>query len=321
MKKLLEEDENTILKIKELYLENNMTTAQVAKEFGCSTAVVQRFLKKHSIRKVEGFFPNKEQQQYIKEAVNNKITYKEIAETLNVNCWNITRYINREILHKGKYSNVLCKTSWYKNRTALFWYFAGLFTSDGHLGKFNELRIFQKARKYLKNIQLFIGHKGLLYGKSSTCFILSICDEQLHKIFEEAGFTEDKRYTAPFMKANTIENQWIYLRGIFDGDGSFYYKFVSGRFEGSNWEICSGSKSLVTTLKSFLRSQSINSNIEICKSTVNNNYYRLTVRNQKDLKKLFKNLYKTNTKYKLDVKYKKFKLYIKILEEKSKLKI
>lgn len=44
-----------------------------------------------------------------------------------------------------------------------------------------------------------------------------------------------------------------YIRGLFDGDGCLYYKYISGVFEGKTWQITSGSKLIAEGLVNCIK--------------------------------------------------------------------
>lgn len=313
-RKILEDSNELITKIRKEYLEEVKSVKELATIYNCSTAVIQRFLHKHCIKRNESFNPTLHDIQFITAQLALGRQHKDIASDLGIKPYLLNRYINREILHRGKYSNKLFDDSWILERTPLFWYFLGLFSADGHLGTNNIVSIFQKDGNYLKKIQKLIGHKGMLYGKDKTCYTLNINSPVLHNILEELGFTSDKRYNAPFVTAPSIREQLLFIRGLFDGDGSIYYNYVSGRFEGLDWQVCSGSEIMAKSLYNFLIEQGLSPTIENCISSVGNPYYHVCVRRQSDVKILFNILYTDYLILCLPSKYKRFLKLIKLMD-------
>lgn len=314
-KKLLLDTEENVTAIKKDYIDNCLTVLQLSEKYKCSTAVIQRFLHKHQIFKNQKFKPSEEEQIYIREKLKEGMLHKDIALNLRVPPYLVNNYINKEILHKGKYSNMLSSEDWITNKSSLFWYFLGLFASDGHLGRFNEVGIFQKDGKYLKELQTLISHSGKLYGQDKTCYIIHISSALLHKTLENYGFNHDKRYNAPYIICPSIKEQMLYIRGLFDGDGSIYYNYVSGRFENINWQICSGSEEVVNGLINSLKNINIKANKECCVNKQSGNkYWHCTIRSKQDIEELFKYLYKDSKYLCLKVKKAKFIKLLKLIE-------
>lgn len=313
-RKILEDSNELITKIRKEYLEEAKSVKELATIYNCSTAVIQRFLSKHCIRRNEFFNPTLHERQFITAQLALGRQHKDIASDLEIKPYLLNRYINREILHKGKYSNKLFDDNWILERTPLFWYFLGLFSADGHLGTNNIVSIFQKDGNYLKKIQKLIGHKGMLYGKEKTCYTLNINSPILHNILEEFGFTSNKRNNAPFVIAPSIREQFLFIRGLFDGDGSIYYNYMSGRFEGLNWQVCSGSEIMAKSLYNFLIEQGLSPTIENCTSSVGNPYYHVCIRRQSDIEILFNILYTDCPILCLHSKYKRFLKLIKLID-------
>lgn len=95
-----------------------------------------------------------------------------------------------------------------------------------------------------------------------------------------------------------------YIRGYFDGDGCFYYKYINGRnkicvnFTNSN-------KKILESIKEELELNNIKFKIEIKVSKTNKNYYVLACYNKKTFIKFGEYIY-TNSYFKLNRKFKKF---------------
>lgn len=309
--RLLSDNAENVETFKKEFLEECLTVKEMADRHNCSTAVIQRFLKRHDIRRNQLFKPTIEQHNLIVTLLNNGVMRKDIAAQIGVQPYTINRYVNSVILHKGKYSNQLSDESWIQEKSDVFWYFLGLFASDGHLGKFNEVAIFQKSGHYLKQLQTLIGHSGKLYGEDKSCYIIHISSRLLHLTLESYGFTEDKRYNAPYINCGSIEAQLLYLRGLFDGDGSLYYDYVSGRFEGINFQITTGSEEVQKGLYHFLISLGIGAYKDKAISAAGNTYYHVGIRNKEGIVKLFPLLYQDSKSICL---YRKYKNYLKLLE-------
>lgn len=309
--RLLSDDLDNVNLFKKEYLEDGLTVNEMSKLHSCSTAVIQRFLHKHGIKRNRCFKPSVEQHSLIVSLLNKNCTRKYISEQLNVPSYLINSYVNKNILHKGAYSNTLADESWILEKTDIFWYFLGLFSSDGHLGKYNEVCVYQKNGHYLKQLQKLIGHSGKLYGEDKTCYCIHISSRLLHCTLESYGFKEDKRYNTPYINCNNLEAQMLYFRGLFDGDGSLYYQYISGRLENVNFQITTGSNNVYLGLYNFLESLCIKAYKESSMSSVGNTYYHVGIRNREGILRLFPLLYKTSKSICL---YRKYKNFVKFKE-------
>jgi len=309
-KSILNDSQELIEEFRKDFLENNCSVKDLCVKHSCSPAVIQRFLKKHGIKRVYKYNPSSEDILFIKNSIEEKRTYKSIAEELNVPSYLISSYVNRNIIRKKKWSNEIEDDSWINENNSLYWYVLGLLASDGHLGRFNEISFFQKDLSFIKKVQKWIHHNGVIYGKSIG--VIHINSAFLHTKLIEKGFSSDKRYTIPFIKAPNSYLQWLFIRGLFDGDGSLYFKYISGVMEGLSWQICSGSENMTNGLYSFLNSEGIKCHKEKRKSSVGNTYYHIAVRSKEPIIKLFSLLYNNESiEYKLPKKYGKF---LKLLE-------
>ena len=126
--RLLSDDLDNVNLFKKEYLEDGLTVNEMSKLHSCSTAVIQRFLHKHGIKRNRCFKPSVEQHSLIVSLLNKNCTRKYISEQLNVPSYLINSYVNKNILHKGAYSNTLADESWILEKTDIFWYFLGLFS-------------------------------------------------------------------------------------------------------------------------------------------------------------------------------------------------
>ena len=311
-KRILNDTLELITEFKKDFIENDYSIKDLCIKHSCSPAVIQRFLKKHNIKKMYKYTPSAEDVVFIIQELEKGSTYKSIADTLQVPAYLISSYVKRNINRSKKWSNELEDTSWIEEQNPLFWYVLGLLASDGHLGKFNEICFFQKDGRFIKHLQKWIHHNGVLYGKS--CYTIHINNALLHAKLEKLGFSSNKRYSIPFIEAPNESLQWLFIRGLFDGDGSLYFNYTSGRFEGINWQITSGSKNMTEGICKFLAKQNIKYYTDKCISIADNPYYHIGVRAIESIKQIFSLLYKDNIEYKLPIKYGKFLKILKVIE-------
>lgn len=127
-----------------------------------------------------------------------------------------------------------------------------------------------------------------------------LCND-LHKL----NIHQNKSYdiTMP-----TLSNEMIphYLRGFFDGDGSYYYHYdAKNRRYRYSFEVVSASEVIIRQIKEYLLSNGINTNIYTRKSPSSNNYvFRLMTGSKKEMLKIIDLLYSDAHIY-LDRKYNK----------------
>lgn len=97
-----------------------------------------------------------------------------------------------------------------------------------------------------------------------------------------------------------------YLRGLFDGDGSYYYKYDSkyNRYRYS-FELVGASEKMIYQVKEYLLSKNIKTNIYKRKSPSSDNYvFRLMTGSKKEMLKIIDLLYSDAHMY-LNRKYEK----------------
>lgn len=296
----------------DLYINKNYTLKQLSEYYNNVPIItLQRFLRVNEIKKND----NKDYSLLIPDIqrkLNEGMIHKDIAKDLG-----ITIDVLRHIIYKKinptdniKYSNKLTDESWIIEKNYIFWYIVGLVTTDGHIDNNGCICIFQSNFEFLKNIQKFINHCGRLYkNNDSECYTLMINSPLLYDFFVKNGFSSDKRYDAKFIIPSK-EMFPYYLRGIFDGDGCLYYRYISGTFEGKNWQITSGSKFIAKELKDSIKSElNIDLNVHEKLSQAGNSYYDITTNNTEDIIKICEFIYINHNKLSLT---RKFKSYIKL---------
>ena len=162
----------------------------------------------------------------------------------------------------------------------------------------NTLNVFKK----------YINHYGKLY-KNSECYTLTINNESLYNFFKSHKFTSDKRYSVKFINPPK-EMIPYYIRGLFDGDGCLYYKYISGVYEEKTWQITSGSKLIAEGLVNCIKKElNIDLNIHKKISSAGNEYYDIICNITEDILKLCKFIYNDHTKLSLS---RKLKSYLKL---------
>lgn len=174
-------------------------------------------------------------------------------------------------------------------------------SNDGdHLNKFLEC-----VNAHDINIQM-LEPAGFANGikdrkiASVTLNSYKLCND-LYKL----NIHQNKSYdiTMPNIKKGMIPH---YLRGLFDGDGSYYCHYdIKNRRYRYSFEFVSASETIVNQVRKYLLSKDINTNIYTRKSPSSNNFvFRLMTGSRKEMLKIIDLLY-SNAHIYLDRKYSK----------------
>ena len=140
-------------------------------------------------------------------------------------------------------------------QTRAGFYFLGLLSSDGYVSsstyevrialKQDDKEILYKLKDCLNFGNIYEYHYD---GRTSTA-MLSIVNKYFHNSILKLGIHPNKSRT---LKFPGIPEKYIqdYIRGVFDGDGSFYYHSRNKAYHSS---ICSGSKPFMDELHSIIK--------------------------------------------------------------------
>lgn len=292
----------------QLYITENRTVKEVAEQFNCSTAVLQRFMKDQNISKRKQTkledLPSKES---IESLIKEGLEMSEICKKLNINNSQLCKVLEIE-----KYSNKIDE-SLLDEYSPILWYLLGLICSDGHNNVGNSIDIFQKDGTFLNDLRKMLKHAGTLY-KNGDGYILRINSPKLTQIMDQYLISSDKRYSVPYIKAPNISLESCFVRGLFDGDGCIYYNYVSGVFQNMRMEITTGSEAMKNGLDNLYSRLGLHYTINERTSKVGNIYYVIYVRTIRDIKDFGNWIYSNDFKFKLASKYKKYIKFLKILE-------
>lgn len=208
-------------------------------------------------------------------------------------------------------------------------YILGFIAADGHVLcdksygfeiSLNErdIGLLEKIRDAIgsdANIRVYDA-KGIFPNgsiKFSRACRLSIHSKKIGNRLKELGFTENKSLFLDFDVSRFSEEVFFhFLRGVWDGDGSIIcYK----REQLRDAVVCTlvGNKSFLTNIKKELEKYNIHSTIVSIKGK-NENYRRLAVKAQTDMKILLEKMYNNATIY-LDRKFKKKEKALEILNK------
>ena len=221
---------------------------------------------------------------------NSGLGMSTIAKQLNISStkvWNILKYNNIEIRRKHSKIN---ETYFDNPNTEKSAYWAGFIAADGYIYKPNNyvrLEINIKDKQHLELLGNDIGKNVTEYNKHNSCK-LTISSKHIINTLEQYNITQNKSLTLQFPTNINTDNIHHFIRGYFDGDGSFYkiYDIVGNQ----------------QFLQSLVNSLPFKCEYSLYKPKDENSYV-LRIRT-KSLKQFFEFMYKDSTIY-LDRKYQK----------------
>lgn len=187
----------------------------------------------------------------------NRYTQKVICSTLSINRHFIDRLVKKYTL--GRFRDR--KLSFCKNISPSvpeFWYFLGIFASDGNLYyKSNSVDTIQfqlddkEALVDVKNVLQCNNTIRKYFKQGKDRWYLDISDSKLIKtvqdIFDSKCYR--KTFDIKFPDIPNKESLVMFLRGFFDGDGCFAKGHIEGFF---NFKIYCASSSFINSLYKIL---------------------------------------------------------------------
>lgn len=274
------------------YKDDGKTIKELSKEWGVTTVRVKEILEYHNISTGRGKVDDKtkEKIKYYKD--NYDIVYEEYIlgnksmPTL-VNEWGLKQStIYNIIKHHGligiKMSEILtsCDEDKFNVNDPIFCYMAGLISADGYISdKYHRvvIRMSEDARGILSKLREYFNVSNELHS---------------YEVTGQKSYKLGVRF--PDMDMLNDECQEMYMRGLWDGDGS-------SRTNDLGTDILEESKLMIEGIVNFINSK-FNSNIE-CKER--GKYYITSL--GKGLGREFYNwLYRNNLWCLLDYKYKRY---------------
>lgn len=187
-------------------------------------------------------------------------------------------------------------------------YLLGLIFSDGSLAEkrvnfaSNDKKLVELCKKLLKS-------KAPIYHYQKS-FILISGNRNLYNSLRELGVIERKSWKEYGLPPIPESLMWHFLRGVFDGDGSFY---IDDRGNGKWRYLCAsfscGSRRFLREIKERLEKQDIKThNIRFDRKPNNKGSWQLRISKKESVKKFANYLYE-NSKYFLERKYKIVKTF------------
>lgn len=303
--------------VEDLFFNQNLKIKDVAEKLNCTVIALQRYMRKEGI-KIAKRYTDDQKESVFSLLDSGLYTHNQIALQTGLTLTEVRSIIKSrqaKTRNSSKYSNEVSDN--FMNNKPLFWYLVGLITTDGHISdRCNVVSIFQNNHSYLENIQKLINHSGKIYQnetESGKIFRLDILNEKFYNFFIENKFDFDKRYSSKLLCCPE-EYKPYYFRGIFDGDGCLYYRYISGRFEGKILQITSGSSDFANALKSEFINLKWNTDVHKKVSDAGNSYYDISLDDTDSVLGFCKYIYSDNLDFKLERKYYKYVKLLKLIE-------
>lgn len=176
-----------------------------------------------------------EKQNQILDLYLQRKKQKEICEELGVTRGNIDLLVKKFNLTRFRDRKNYCCTHVDKE-DPLFWYFLGLFASDGNLyvcGGIDVVQFTMDDLDAVETIKTIVGYTGPIQQYIRTGkirYYLKISDSLLIRTIREV-FGSDcyrKTFTIKYPSIDNEDKQKMFLRGFIDGDGSYAKKRVPG---------------------------------------------------------------------------------------------
>ena len=245
-----------------------------------------------------------EQMKDILELYNSGNSIYAISKLYNVTHKVINRIIieNNLIKRDGRKKHFYNQTIFNNIDSPEKAYWLGFILADGYINEkkaFMRIKLQECDKNHLDKFVKFIdGDKGMIKYETHNItynkqYYVEVNGREFIKSLNNHNIRQGKSSKEHIAKI-PFEYRKDYIRGLFDGDGTIYFNYTSGRFEGINWQITSGSKNMTEGICKFLAKQNIKYYTDKCTSSVNNSYYRVGVRNLESIKQIFSLLYKDN---------------------------
>jgi len=266
--------------LQEMYIEKQMTFDEIAEIWGCDSSIIGDLLKKYSIpprdRKnmhktpLQDLLPKNQLYEYY---IVQKLSSIEISKICNLKPAQVYNLLIRyeipirqkkEIAFEKYYKNDNVDIGFFEKLTPDLAYVLGLWASDGNLYN-TTLSLGLVERDVIEWVSNKIGLKTKVISINSSKYNkphvrIKFNNGYVRDIFNSYGISEKKSFNIEFPN---LPDKFIphFLRGVFDGDGSFSVKTYD-RLRRKNGELrviailtfYSASKSFINRIKSIVES-------------------------------------------------------------------
>lgn len=224
------------------------------------------------------------------ELYNSGLGMSNIANQLNISSTKVGNILKSNNVEIRRKHSKIDETYFDNPNTEKAAYWAGFIAADGYIYKPNNyvrIEINIKDKQHLELLGNDIGKNVIEYDKHNSCK-LTISSKHIVDTLRQYQITQNKSLTLQFPTNINADNIHHFIRGYFDGDGSFYkiYDIVGNE----------------QFLKSLIDSLPFKCEYSFYKPKDEKSYV-LRIRT-KSLKQFFEFMYKDATIY-LDRKYQK----------------
>lgn len=193
-------------------------------------------------------------------------------------------------------------------------YFLGLLFADGHNGYLNDISISLKNIGNAENVlQCLVNELGIYnfslnkFKKNNLKFsdkyegvLFNISDEYISNALAKQGMNGLKCETRKSIPKDIIEYHLEphFIRGLFDGDGSYTYRYIQGDTKLLNKSTISfmGSEELLNEIRTYFKNTLTTNHVQIRKSTNSNKIYELRYKENQTIR-IINHLYQNATIY------------------------
>lgn len=206
---------------------------------------------------------------YKKVLYGESKTQKQLADELNISLGALEHRLKNRGITTGKFKNRISRNKVAFNNPA-FCYFLGLYQTDGWVNsKKRHFNIQLKDKEVIHNLanRLEVSAKDYRNGSVANLYISK--SYEIERILSFYSSLESKTTRSKFIKIEDNVCQKMYVRGIFDGDGSYRKGCV--RFGNA-------SAHLVYGLRNWLNCQGVSSNIRKSFTKSSKAFYTLETR-------------------------------------------
>lgn len=226
--------EDFINDVKRKFLEENISMHQIAKDIGVSITCIHNWLKSEGIKTSKFKKVNRiktlDQEKIVKEYLSGGSTIS-IGKSYNVNCGTIHRVLtnrNIKLRENRKYTfdfDFFKKIDTEEKAYILgFWYADGNNRNqrDGIRIELTDLEILEKMKRVFKYTGE-IKYKKPVNERCKPQYSLYLCSKDISHDLEKLGCPPNKTFKIKFPSPDIVPDSLIhhFLRGYFDGDGSF----------------------------------------------------------------------------------------------------
>ena len=251
-------------KIIELYLNHpEITTQQIAEQFGISIATISRIARINNLPRRSGNSGtklNNKQIEEIKSKYSNSIPLITLQKEYNISYDRIKNIIKDcENISASKRLNPNLIENYFENIDSYNKaYWLGWLLSDGAItyqpekSKFQlELTIKKEDEKILHLLEQDLGVQNKVYNSQENYKRFSLGSKKIVTDLVKLGIKQNKSFTVKVPKFDKQFNS-AFLRGLFDGDGGFtVYTRTSGQ-KCAELSFCGNENVITWVLKTLL---------------------------------------------------------------------